>query len=146
MNYRKWLIEDLQNLDRCKFSITQMTEELQTLEAEFAAIKATNYDKMPGGSGDNVQEEKLLTAIAKRDELKANLKFTKRRVADMERLLTKLPAEERRVSERMFVHREKYAGDNLAEELDCDTTTVYRIKNRALTHLAQMRHGFGYQT
>lgn len=146
MNYKKWLIEDLSNLERCKFSIVQMTEELETLEAEYAAIKVTNYDKMPSGSGTNVQEEKLLTAIAKRDELKANLKFTKKRVADMERLINALPTDERRVVERMFVHREKYAGDNLAEELDCDTTTVYRIKNRALLHLAQMRHGYGYQT
>lgn len=146
MNYKKWLIEDLQNLERCKFSITQMTAELETLEAEYAAIKATDYDKMPGGSGENIQEEKLLTAIAKRDELKANLRFTKRRVADMERLLAKLPADERQVIERMFINREKYAGDNLAEELGCDTTTVYRIKNRALAHLAQMRHGYSYQT
>lgn len=146
MNYKKWLIEDLQQLDRCRFSIVQMTEELQTLEAEFSAIKATNYDKQPGGSGDNIQEEKLLTSIAKRDELRSNLKYTKRKVADMERLLSQLPTDERRVVERMFIGKEKYAGDNLAEELDCDTTTVYRIKNRALLHLAQMRYGFAYQT
>ena len=146
MNYKKWLIEDLQQLDRCRFAIVQMTEELRTLEAEYSAIKATDYDKQPGGSGDNIQEEKLLTSIAKRDELKANLKFTKRKVADMDRLLSKLPGDERRVIERMYIKEEKYAGDNLAEELNCDIRTVHRIKNRALLHLAQMRHGNAYQT
>lgn len=146
MNYKKWLIEDLSNLERCKFSIMQMSEELATLEAEYAAIKATDYDKMPSGSGTNTQEEKLLTALAKKDELTLNLKVTKRKVADMERLVNQLPSDEKRVVERMFINKEKYAGDNLAEELDCDTTTVYRIKNRALLHLAQMRHGYGYQT
>lgn len=146
MNYRKWLIEDLETLNRCRFSISQMSEELKTLEEEYAAIKATDYDKQPGGHGENVQEEKLLTAIAKRDELSANLKYTRRRVADLERLIKSLPSDEQRVVERMFVNKEKYAGDNLAEELDCDTTTVYRIKNRALLHLAQMRYGYAYKT
>lgn len=145
MNYKKWLIEDLQNLDRCRFSIRQMTEELRTLEAEYAAIKATDYDKQPGGHGENVQEEKLLTAIAKRDELRANLKFTRRRVADLERLLSALPDDERRIVERMYIHREKYAADNLATELGYETAHIYRLKNQALVHLAQMRYGSGYQ-
>ena len=69
MNYKKWLVEDLQNLERQRFAITQLKEELETVVAEYDAIKATNYDKMPSGSGTNVQEEKLLTAIAKKDEL-----------------------------------------------------------------------------
>lgn len=146
MNYRKWLIEDLQNLERQKFSITQMQEELETVNAEYAAIKATNYDKMPAGSGENVQEEKLLTAIAKRDELAANLAYTQRHVADMERLLAALPDDERRIIERTVIRQEKYAADSLADELGYERAHVYRLKNRALMHLAQLRHGAAYQT
>ena len=55
MNYKKWLVEDLQNLERQRFAITQLREELETVVAEYDAIKATNYDKMPSGSGTIVQ-------------------------------------------------------------------------------------------
>lgn len=144
MNYKKWLIEDLQNLDRWRFSITQQQEELDTLEAEMTAIKIADYDKIPGG-GD-VQQDRMLTAVAKKDELTANLNLTRKRVADMERLLGELPDDERRIIERMYIRREKYAVDSLAEELGFESAHIYRLKNQALVHLAQLRHGTGFQT
>ena len=146
MNYKKWLVEDLQLLERQRFSIGQMKSELATLEAEYSAIKVTNYNKMPSGSGDNIQEEKLLTNIAKRDELSANLKATTLHVEDMDRLLSQLNDTERAIVQRMFVKREKYAADNLANDLGYETARIYQLKNQALTHLAQLRHGKGYQT
>lgn len=146
MNYKKWLIEDLQNLERQKFAISQLQEELETVEAEYAAIKATNYDKMPSGSGDNIQEEKLLTAIAKKDELEANLKYTEKHVADMQRLLDQLPDDERRIIEVTVIKKEKYAAESLADELGYERAHIYRLKSRALMHLAQLRHGASYQT
>lgn len=146
MNYRDWLIDDLRKLDRCRFACSQLAEELETAEAEFTAIKATNYDKQPGGSGDNAQEEKMLTAIARKDELAANLAYNRRKVDDMERLLSILNAEEREVLERLYIRHEIGAAESLAEEFCCDIRTVYRIKNAALLHMAQARHGFSYQT
>lgn len=144
MNYKKWLIEDLQNLDRWRFSITQQQEELDTLEAEMTAIKIADYGKMPGG-GD-VQQDRMLTAVAKKDELTANLNLTRKRVADIDRLLGELPDDERRIIERMYIKREKYAVDRLAEELGFESAHIYRLKNQALVHLAQLRHGTGFQT
>ena len=146
MNYKKWLIEDLQNLERDRFAISHLAEELETIKAEYAAIKATNYDKMPAGSGDNIQEEKLLTAIAKKDELSANLEYTKRHVSDMERLLSQLPDDERLIIQRTVINKEKYATDALAEELCYERTQIWRLKNKALCHLARLRHGSSYQT
>lgn len=146
MNYKKWIIEDLQNLERNEFAIVQIKSELETLEAEFTAIKATSYDKMPKASGTNTQEDKMLTAIAKKIELEANLKATMLHVDDMRRVINALPADEKLIVERMFVHREKYAADNLAADLCYDTSQIYRLKNNALMHIAQMRHGVGYQT
>lgn len=145
MNYKKWLVEDLQNLERQRFAITQLREELETVVAEYDAIKATNYDKMPSGSGTNVQEEKLLTAIAKKDELAKNLKYTKRHVADMDRLLNQLPDDERQIIERTVINREKYAAESLADELGYERRQIFNKKNAALNHLAQLRHGASYQ-
>lgn len=145
MNYKKWLIEDLLTLERQRFAISQLREELETVEAEYTAIKATNYDKMPTGSGENVQEEKLLTAIAKKDELRASLIYTEKHVADMERLLKQLPDDERQIIERTFVGQEKYAAESLADELGYERRNIYRMRNRALLHLAQLRYGAAYR-
>lgn len=144
MNYRKWLMEDLQNLERYKFSVLQMQSELETLEATMTSIRATDWDKIPGGSG--TQTDKMLTAIAKKDELSANLKATSKFVEDMERLVSELPDDERRIVERMYIHREKYAVENLTAELGYETAHIYRLKNQALLHMAQMRYGKGFQT
>lgn len=143
--YKDSMIKDLQNLNRWKFAIMQEQEELDTLELEFTAIKATNYDKMPSGSGDNIQEEKMLTAIAKKDELQAKLAWNKKRVADLERLLDQLQDDERQVIERKIVNGEKRTDDELAEELGYERTQIWRIKSKALAHLCQLRHGAAYQ-
>ena len=146
MNYKKWLIEDLQTLNRQRFAISQLESELETAEAEFCAIKASNLDKMPSGSGDNIQEEKLLTVIAKKDELAKNLEYTRKHVADMDRLLNQLPDEERLIIERSVINNEKYAAETLADELGYERRQIFNKKNAALTHLAQLRHGASYQT
>ena len=146
MNYRKWLIEDLQRLESDRFALSHIAAELETVKAEHAAIKATNYDQMPSGSGTNTQEEKMLTALAKKDELEANLEATRRRVESMDALLAALPADERRVIERMYIAKESHATERLSEELGYEIAQIYRIKNKALTNLAQLRHGAGYQT
>lgn len=143
ITFRELMIRDLQNLNRWKFAVMQQMEELQTLELEYAAIKATNYDKMPGGSGDNVQEEKLVTAMAKKDELQANLAWNKKRVEDMERLLAQLGEEETQVIKITVIERSSF--DTASQLLHCDISTISRKRNKALSHLCQLRHGAVYQ-
>jgi len=145
MNHKKWLIEDLRDLERLRFSIPQMEAELATLEAERTAIQATNYDKIPGGSGGNAQEDRLINALARRDALQADLKATRLHVAALERLLDGLPDDERRIVQVMFIAGEKYAVGRLSEELGYEAAHIYRLKDRALGHLAQMRWGVGYR-
>ena len=145
ITYKDMLIDDLQHLNRWRYSIEQASEELLTLDAEYTAIKATNYDKMPSGSGGNPQEEKLITVIARKDELTAKLRFTERKVADLERLLAQLPDDERRIVDCMEVNRESKAADRLAEELGYESRQIFRKRNSALNHLCQLRYGAAYQ-
>lgn len=142
ITYKQLMIIDLQKMRDWRFSVTQMQEELATLEQEYATIKVTNYDKMPSGSGDNTQEEKMLSAIAKRDQKQAELDLTKRRIADLERLLDQLNDHERLIIQRMVIDRGR--ADALAEELHCEVRQVYNRKNAALAHLVRLRHGAAY--
>lgn len=145
ITYKEWLIEDLKNLQRNRFAIEQLKSELRTLEKRFTAIKATDYDKIPGGGGGNAQEEKMLTAIAKKDELEADLKATALHVEDIERLLETLPEDELTVIERMFILRERGAAQKLMEELGYEKSQIYNIRDRALKNLAYSRWGRGYR-
>lgn len=144
ITYRDIMIRDLANLNRWKFAINQAVEELETLNAEFAAIKATNYDKMPVGSGENTQEERLVTAIAKKDQKEAELAFNRRRVADIERLLAQLPDEERLAIEMTIISKDQPV-DSVADELGYEVRNVYRLRNNGLKKLCQLRHGAAYQ-
>ena len=143
ITFKDLMINDLQKMRDWQFAVDQQTEELTTLEEEYATIKATDYDKMPGGSGDNVQEEKMLTAIAKRDQKRHELELTKRKIADINRLLDQLDEEERQVIQETVIGRKSF--DVLSRELHCDISTISRKRNRALNRLCQLRHGAVYQ-
>lgn len=144
LTYKIIMENDLQNLNAWKFAITQIQAELETLDAEYASIKATNFDKMPAGSGENVQEEKLVSVIARKDQKESELKFNRMRVADLERLLDQLDDDERRIIERMVVSKEKNATADLSEETGYEIAQLYRIKNRVLMKMARLRHGASF--
>ena len=143
VNYRQWLIDDLQLLEQKKFAIIHMASELETLTDEIGAIKATSFDKMP--SGNETQEDRLVTALAKKDELAKNLVATRKHVEDIEALLKQLSDDERRIIDRMIIHRERNAADDLAEELGYTNANIYKLRNKALRNLAVLRYGVGYR-
>lgn len=142
ITYKDMLIDDLQHLNRWRNSIEQASEELLTLDAEYTAIKATNYDKMPSGSGENVQEEKLITIIARKDELSKVIEANRLKVKCMERLLKKLPDDDRRLIERMVINGEH--ADRIAADLGYERRQVYNKRNHALALLASYRWGVAF--
>ena len=137
MNYKKWLIEDLQDLGRLRFACGQLRRELDTIDAEIAAIEC--------GPETAERKEWLLDARARWVDVDVNLKATEMHVADMEALLAGLPDEERTVVMAMFVDAVPGAVGVLMERLHVESAQVYRIKDRAMNHLAQMRYGCGWK-
>ena len=142
---REWLQRDLERLPYDRYSLQHLQNELDELEAEYTAIKATNYDKMPTGSGDNTQEEKLLSAIAKKTKLEAWIEATQMHINNMEVLLAELDSEDKLIVERTIINRKKNAEDDVAEEIGIERRQVYNRKNAILHRLCQMRFGQGYQ-
>ena len=142
---REWLQRDLERLPYDRYSIEHQKAELEELEAEYAAIKATNYDKMPTGSGDNTQEEKLLSAIARKTKLTAWIQATEKHVANMDAMLGTLNEEDRLIIEKTVINRNKNAEDDVAEEIGIERRQVYNRRSNILHRLCQMRFGQGYQ-
>jgi len=142
MNYIKdWLIPDLRNLEAKRSSLSHMQEEIQTLKLEAEAIKATDYDKISVSGGENHQEDKLITNIAKREELEANYEITLRQVTELDSLLSELSKDEQLILERMFVKRERNAAESLAVTLNYEVRRIYQKKDEALRNMARRRFG-----
>lgn len=141
--HREWMIDDLKRLQTARFAIKQQTAELETLELEFTAIKATNYNKLPSGSGDNTQRDKLELNIAKRQELTACKSATERHVADMERLLAQLSDEERDLLERTYIKHSRTV-EQIAEEEGVTSRQIYNRQRDATNRLLELRFGQGY--
>lgn len=142
MNYIKdWLIPDLRSLEAKRSSLSHMAEEIETLKLEAEAIKATDYDKINVSGGGNSQEDRLITNIAKRQELEANLEVTRKQVEELDSLLSELTQEERLILERMYIKRERNAAESLAVTLRYEVRQVYRKKEEAMHNLARRRFG-----
>lgn len=144
ITYKDRMRGDLEDLNVWKFTIVQMREELETINAELTSIKATNFDKMPNGSGENYQEKKLVDAIAKKEELEELLALNERKVANIERLLNELSDEERTIIDRMIISKEMYAADRLVDELGYERRNIYRMRDNALRRLCQLRYGVAF--
>ena len=143
MNYIKdWLIPDLKNLEAKRSSLEHMREEIATLRLEESAIKATDYDRVNvQNSGENHQEDKLITNIAKRTELEQNLEVTTRQVEQLDALLSQLGKDERMILERMYIRRERNAAESLAVSLGYEVRRIYQKKDDALRNMARRRFG-----
>ena len=143
--HREWLLNDLRQLNTDRFAVTQLKAEIQTLELEYGAIKATSYDKIPAGGNGNSQQDKLELNIAKRQELTASLKATESHVNDMERLLDQLNPEDRKLIEKLEVGRGSYTAEAVAEEIGLEVRQVHNRKKNAIDKLSRLRFGQGYR-
>lgn len=142
---RELVLNDLRRLNSDRFAVTQLQSELETIELEFTAIKATNYDKIPSGGNGNSQRDNLENAIAKKQHMETSLAATRAHVADMERLLSQLQPIDRKIIERLEVARGSYSTETVAEEIGLEVRQTLNRKREAIEKLIQLRFGQGYQ-
>lgn len=137
MNYKHWMIEDLQELETLRFACESLRRELKSIDAEIAAIE--------GGGRSGEREEWLLDARARWVDISENLKATEMHVENMDRLLGALPEDERTAVRCLFIEKQTGGLFDAMEQLHCEKTQVYRIKDRAVMRLARLRWGTGAQ-
>ena len=142
--HREWMMSDLAKLQTDRKAVVNLQRELDALEVEFTALKATSYDKVPGGSGGNGQQDKVELNIAKREEIMLCLNATQCHVKHMENLLDQLDRNDRDIIEKMVILHSKTA-EQMAEQLGVDTRTVHRRKHNAIENLMRLRFGGGYR-
>ena len=142
--HREWLMNDLASLQTDRFAVKHLSEELNTLELEYTALKATAYDKMPGGSGGNSNLEKIELNLAKREEIIHCLNATRSHVEDMEHLLERLDPDDRELIEKTVILH-SMTHEKMAEKLGVDPRTISNRKREVINKLLSMRFGSGYR-
>lgn len=74
-------------------------------------------------------------------DLKFRLMLTVNHVGRIERLLQCLDEEEQLVIDKMCVHPSPNATFDLMEQLHCERTRIYKLRNRAVTKLTRLYFG-----
>lgn len=142
--HRDWLMDDLKRLQTDRAAMKNLAAELETLETEFAALKATAFDKMPSGSGNNSQLDKIEQNLAKREELTKCLNATVSHVKFMNDLLQQLAPGELELIEKLVV-RHSSTAEKMAEQYGIDPRQIYNRKRDAIDKLLRLRFGVGYK-
>lgn len=141
MNWSSFAVEHLKDYEAKREAISNISENIATLEAKFTSIRSAATDGIPTGDNSNHREEMLIGNIAYRQELAENLKIVKREVALTEKALAKLDKKEFMILELFFIRRPCDYINRLCDELFISQSELYRKKDDALKHFTRIYYG-----
>ena len=123
----------------------QMLITLRTLALDRTAVAIMREDliridedmkkELPDMQREALEKERV--------QLQSCLSVTEHRIERVERIMSLLQPDEREVLERMIINPYPEVVFDLAQELSCETSRVYRIRARALSKLVRLRYGAG---
>lgn len=128
MRARDEMMADLRHLTLDRTAVTLMREDISCIEED---IK-----KEPPA----VQREALEETHAR---LLSSMVVTKHHIDRIERLLSLLSSDERKVLEQMIINPYPEVVFDLGEEMGLEPASIYRIRARALDKLTRLRYGAG---
>lgn len=118
MDFRKVAIEDLKNLNYLELGIEHNKERIEELK------DSSNIDD-----------------ITARERAELNNRAVIPLVKNIKESLASLTETERKVLRRMYIDSERGAVERLCEELYCEKSTVYRIKDEAIRKFTLAMYG-----
>ena len=129
MTKREAIIRELRNLPLDRAAVRQM-------RADIAGIAEDEKQKeLPEQKREALERERL--------QLMSCMIATTNHISRIENLLAQLTPEEQLILDRMIVKHCVGVAFDLAEELHCETSRIYRIRARALSRLIRLRYGAG---
>ena len=127
MKEREEILSMLRNLVLDRSAVELMREEIACLEEN------EKQKELPAAQREALKKESV--------KLQSCLVVTVSHIRSVERLLALLSAEEQKVLEWTLINPRPEAVFDLAEELHCETASVYRIRARAVNKLVRLRYG-----
>lgn len=142
LNWCIFSIQRLRDYEDRKRAIDNLTEQINSLEDKFTAIRAATTDSTPvQGGNENRREQMLIHNIATREELKNNLEIIKQEIDITEKGLDVLTDTERLILTRFYINRSKGYIERLCDELFISKTELYRQKDEALKRFTMVCYG-----
>ena len=141
MNWKKEAENDLRNYQRRVDSLDNAREKIRALREQMQSVKAGMSDATPIMGGGNRAQESMVNSIAECERLEYTIKATETLVALVEKGLSTLTDEERRVLDLFYIHRTRGHVEILMEELHLETSQIYRIKDAALYKFTTTLYG-----
>ena len=123
------ILSILRNLALDRAAVQLMQEDIVRIE------EVVKQKELPAGKRKALEKERV--------RLVACLLTTASHITRIERLLGLLTAEEQKVLEYTIVYPRPEAVFDLADELHCETTRVYRLRSGAISKLIRLRFGAG---
>lgn len=143
MEYWKFkAIDKLRGYTAQKVSLDNLADEINRLKSEAYSIKSATADGTPVKGGGSGREDRLLSNIAQREECDLMLERAELSVRTIERGLSVLTADERRILDAMYIIREDNAVERLMSEFGLmETSSLYKRANKALYHFTVAMYG-----
>nr|DAF75774.1 MAG TPA: Protein of unknown function (DUF722) [Caudoviricetes sp.] len=141
IDYKKICKWELGRYYEKRLAIDSLQDEIDTLNARMEGIRSPARDATPVQGGSSTAEERIINAICNRDNLTVNHKLVKWQVRQMDRGLSILTEQQRRILEVAVMRREYNAIDRLCEELHISKSELYRREDEALRRYTICRYG-----
>ncbi len=122
-------------------AIDSLQEEIDQCNSRLDGIRSPRSDAIPVQGGSSTAEERLINTICNRDNLTANHELVKWQVRQMDRGLSILTDQQRRILEVAIMRREYNAIDRLCDELHISRAELYRREDEALRRYTICRYG-----
>lgn len=141
MNWKYEAIDKLKGYEAHKAALISIPEEIERLESAARSIRSATLDGTAVSGGGNKREDMLLSNIVLREELERQLEQAKQWVSVVDRSLGVLDADERRVLDLMYIHRQPGSIERLCSELNIEQASVYRRRDVALRKVTIALYG-----
>ena len=141
MNWKAEAKEKLRRYDAMRLATINIPQELERLRIDARSIRSARTDKTPVSGGGNRREEAMINNLIQRQELEWTLQQAKMWLQSTDRALSALTAEEKQILHRLYISPEKGGLERLCKELDVESSSIYRRRDRALKHFTLAFYG-----
>jgi DNA-directed RNA polymerase specialized sigma24 family protein len=132
---------ELESHNARKQALVNIPSRIAELESAMAAIRSSTSDGTPVRGGGSGREDMLLNNITARQQLEKSLVRTKEAVARVDRALSVLTEDDRRILELCYIYRERGAIVRLANEFCVEEKTISNRRNDALRRFQKAMSG-----
>ena len=132
MDWKREAIDKLRGYEAKKQALENIPDELQRLESSSTRIRSARTDAEPVSGGGSTREDVLLSNIVHREELERRLIEAKLWVETVDRAMSLIDDDGKKILNGFFVNRTKGYINRLCEELHLEQSHLYRRKDEAL--------------